>query len=490
MSEQALVEALRNLPAVGQLVKDRGYRQVWRFEFGGRAYYLKWYPREGSKLKRGITGNPAMMEFTRLITLQKAHIPSPRAIAVLRGFKINEHLGDAVILEAIEPSIQLDRFLLDCDDAGGEVPNRYALSRQLIDLIYSLGKAKLGHDDLHLGNIILSNGKLFLLDGYAVRNGGLTTRQLMMLGHSAAPWATRAEMLRGWRLLTATDSVPPAENPLTARLCRKFVRRSLQENSYFGRLEIGGYRGVFVKGLKQPRWWAAASSSHITREDWQREWPAMLKKIEEDGYEVLKRGDSGDVLAGTANVGGRELEIVIKLPRHKTVWKRVMSVGRQSRNRRTWIKAWKLIVREFPAEWPLLLMEKRVAGYVTDSVLVFARVKGPTLFEMNLDALSSGDREKLFRRLGRTLRRLELAGFGHFDAKSTNWIIMPDARRGPVPVLIDVDGVRHYRWDGTGLRRLLRAMMQHPQYTPQDSLWLCRGYAPRAHEAAETNDFP
>ena len=46
--------------------------------------------------------------------------------------------------------------------------------------------------------------------------------------------------------------------------------------------------------------------------------------------------------------------------------------------------------------------------------------------------------------------------------------------------LIDVDGVRHYSWRGEGIRRLLRSMRDHPQYTPADSLALCRGYAPWA----------
>jgi len=33
-------QVLRDLPAVGTLVKDRGYRQVWRFEHDGRAYEI------------------------------------------------------------------------------------------------------------------------------------------------------------------------------------------------------------------------------------------------------------------------------------------------------------------------------------------------------------------------------------------------------------------------------------------------------------------
>ena len=36
MSVAALEQTLRDLPKVGTLVKDRPYRQVWRFEVAGK----------------------------------------------------------------------------------------------------------------------------------------------------------------------------------------------------------------------------------------------------------------------------------------------------------------------------------------------------------------------------------------------------------------------------------------------------------------------
>src|SRR5438309_11737359 len=113
------------------MVKDRGYRQIWRFEHGGKAYYLKFYPREASRLgriKRLFRGSPAMREFTRLQWLQKAGVAAPHAIAVLMGFRINDLLGDAVLLDAIEPSVQLDRYLNGLHLAGQRPPNH----RQLV----------------------------------------------------------------------------------------------------------------------------------------------------------------------------------------------------------------------------------------------------------------------------------------------------------------------------------------------------------------------
>src|ERR1700745_3593332 len=96
-----LEQTLRDLPRKGRLVKDRPYRQGWRFEAAEKAYYLKFYPRPGGKLKRMLRGNPAMREFVRLQWLQKAKVPAPRAVAVLSGFVLGKNKGGCGISEAM-----------------------------------------------------------------------------------------------------------------------------------------------------------------------------------------------------------------------------------------------------------------------------------------------------------------------------------------------------------------------------------------------------
>jgi hypothetical protein len=100
------------------------------------------------------------------------------------------------------------------------------------------------------------------------------------------------------------------------------------------------------------------------------------------------------------------------------------------------------------------------------------------LAKADLDAIPPARRDMLFRRTGRLLRKIESLGFSHFDAKASNWIVMPDPKRGESPVLIDIDGVRQRRWVALGIQRLLKSLRSHPQYTPADSLALCQGYAP------------
>jgi hypothetical protein len=134
-------------------------------------------------------------------------------------------------------------------------------------------------------------------------------------------------------------------------------------------------------------------------------------------------------------------------------------------------------------------MERRVVGYVVDQAIVFERLPGKTLAVTNLDILPPDDRDALFRRCGRILRRIDDVGLSHFDSKASNWIITPDEKRGSTPVLVDVDGVRFYRWRTFGMQRLLKSMREHRQYTPRDSLSLCQGYAPFTYLEQEQDEL-
>ena len=481
-----LESVLRDLPAHGTLVKDRGYRQVWRFEHAGRAYYLKFIPRGGprDRFRRLFRGSPALMEFFRLQRLQKAGVPAPNPRDVLIGYRLAGRVGDAVILDAIEPAVPLDQYLLGFDLRGEPVPDHRLLAEQVRTIVLQLGRAKLGHEDLHLGNFLLSDRKLFLLDGYAVRPGGMRLRDLMLLGHSASRWATTADLVRGWDALGPGGPMPKV-NPISRRLWDRFLGSVTRKGRYFGRLADGDWSGVYYKQSKYPHRWSTASQLDVCHDDWAAAWPMLLRQIERDELPVLKRSRSGDVMSATVTLGGRPIDVIVKRPRRKHWYRYVNEIGRGTRAWRAWRKAWHLVVRDVPTAWPLLVMQRRVNGYAADAVFVSERVPGDTLAHADLPALCDADRGRLFRRAGHTLAEVERHGFSHFDAKASNWIVRPDDQLGPVPVLVDVDGIRRRRWALLGLHRLLRSLHENPAYAPADSLALCRGYAPFAALATE-----
>jgi tRNA A-37 threonylcarbamoyl transferase component Bud32 len=359
---------------------------------------------------------------------------------------------------------------------GEAVPGRASLVEQVIEIVEKLGRAGFGHNDLHLGNFQLQDGKVFLLDAYSIRKGGLRRADVAYLGESCRRFATRGELWRGWLVLG--DGGPmPKRSPQTQRYWRKLVESSAGENDWFGRLKIGEWRGHYFKRGKFARRWSEASGMRIRAEDWLAAWPKLWEQIESGKMEAIKRSKSGDVLAAEIELAGRKLAVVVKRP-YKRYWYRHVNEIARGRARRAWLKAWRVIVRNIPAAWPLLVMEKSKLGYVTDSVIVMERVPGKTLAAIDLDELPAGERAMLLHRTGAILRRIDETGLSHFDAKASNWIVVRDEVTGARPVLIDVDGIRSRRWIALGVDRLLRSMRQHPKYTPADSLALCRGYAP------------
>ncbi|HVT90979.1 MAG TPA: hypothetical protein VHD56_19155 [Tepidisphaeraceae bacterium] len=471
--ERELEQALANFEQVGTLVSDAAIRQVWKFQFQDRPYFLYFYPRQ-TPVAQYLSGQSAVREFFNFQSLQRNHVPSPRALAHLSGFHIGKKLGDAVIVDSFEKAVPLDEYLENPRPA-----EHRTIAGQVVEIVKKIGAAKMGHRELSLHSFLIADGKIQFLDARRLQRGGLRLNDLYTLAHNAAGIATRTDLLRGWRILNP-DSLPPKLNPMSKTLSQKLVRQSQRENESFGTIEIGEWSGVFTKTAHRPKPWAMASHLNISQNDWKTAWPILLAQIESEQLTHLKRDASGEVLAGEIVLAGRPISVIVKRPRRKRMSQYINDLLRPARARRMWLKAWSLIARNLPCEWPMLLMEKRSLGYAIDSIILFEKVPGIRLDRADLNSLEPGRRDMLFRRAGRTLRTIEKSGLVHYDSKSTNWIIFEDPRQGAIPVMIDLDGIRSMNlWlQAWGVLRLLRAMKQHPQYTPADSLALCQGYAP------------
>ena len=171
----------------------------------------------------------------------------------------------------------------------------------------------------------------------------------------------------------------------------------------------------------------------------------LLKQIESDQLTYLKKSPSGDVLSGEVVLGGKPISVIIKRP-YKRYWYRYINeIGRGSRAWRAWNKSWNLIVRDLPTAWPLLVMQKRSLGYITDAAIVFEKVPGDLLAAADLDAMTANPSRHALAP-DQHNAQIEWYGFSHFDAKATNWIVKQDEQLGPRPIMIDVDGIRHRQW--------------------------------------------
>lgn len=462
-----LEQILRQLPTTGRLVKDRPGRQIWRLEHGGQCYYIKFYPRTRSRLKRLVRGSPALREFFRLQWLLKGQIPAPRPVGVLSGYQLGGKTGDAVIIEGLEPSVGLDEYLNSEKLLGRTAADHRALARQVIEIVRLLGKAKLRHRDLHPGNFLLSNGKLYLLDAYAVERGPMRQADVLKLGHSVREFVTRTDVLRAWRRWSP-DSDPPKTNPVSRREWKKSLTRIWKENLYFGRFGKGEWKGNFVRRFKYPKAWSAMSHREWSTEDWEDGWDGLLRQI--IGGQMMAEGKQ--ILSGKMALGGHEVGVLVQ---------------RLPFGARAWRNAWELIYRDIPTLWPIAVVRRKVMWITVESLLVVERPTGRWLSRMDLDELTAEERGRLFGRLGRTLRRLDQSGLYHKSASADRWWVLEGSAGGPVAVLADVMGVRRNNGWGWSMPALLRSLKQNEQYSPADSLELCRGYAPFARIRQEEN---
>ena len=488
--QQTLEDILRDLPAVGRRIEDRIDRQVWGFEFEGKSYWLKFYPAEVSagRLHRRLFGSPAMREFVRLQWLQKAKVPAVRAAAVLMGYNLDGRRGDAVLVHAIEPSVRLDVCLSELELAGRPMPDRLRIVKQIIDILQTMAKARLGHGNLQLGSFLLKDGRVYLGDAEAVHGSGLLLDDLLLLALSAARHATLAEMQRAWNAL-GPGGVMPELNRRGPSAWRSEMKRAFADAECFGRIEQaedgGQWSGMFFKRTKLPQRWSAVSRMQITEADWEAAWPDLKRRIDADELTVLKRGPSGDVLEGTVTLAGQSVAVVVKRPGRNSWRRSVTQVFCGSRAKQAWEKAWGLAVRGIPTAWPLLLMEKRRRGYVTDSLVVMEKVEGPVLAKVDAAADPQAYRV-LLGRCGKLLREIERSGLFLYDAKAYNWIVMSDPQFGPTPVLIDADSMRRMRVSIGGLNRLLRSLREDTgtELSAENAIALMRGYRPFASAAA------
>ncbi|HZZ42530.1 MAG TPA: lipopolysaccharide kinase InaA family protein [Tepidisphaeraceae bacterium] len=487
MSQEELEHALRDLPNTGTLIKRRPYREVWRIHIGDRAHYLKFYPRKGIRLKRLFRGDPALREFLRLQWLQKAGIPAPRATAILKGFRIGDQIGDAVILEAIEPSTPLDVLLNDAELHDQCLTDRRHIASQVIEIVRSLSRANLTHTDLHLGNFLVKeDGSVHLIDAYALRRGPVRLKDILLLAHSASRYATRTEIVRAWRSLAPPDTPLPTNNSVSQRLWKKMARRSTADNAYFSRVAASNWTGHAYQQSKFAYPWSTLSQHRFASADLESAWSRLLDQINNRQLPYLKQSDSGDVLTADLDIAGTLFPVVVKIPRRKQWHRYLTDPFRGDRALRAWTRAWELIARDIPTAWPLMVLRRTALGYPLESAIVFERVDGIPLAHVPLNDLLIPVRDTLFRRVGRLLRRLDDTGYYHRDAKSDN-VMIDRANR---PLLVDLDGIRSLTFGRWSLPRMLASMKLHKQYTPADSFSLCKGYAPNAPVHAEAEASP
>lgn len=238
------------------------------------------------------------------------------------------------------------------------------------------------------------------------------------------------------------------------------------------RFGMDGWRVVSRDDLPRDLAWSLLSRLSLNE--------TLLRAIARDwldhiGYQVLKSDRASLVETKRLKIGPQAVEVVTKAPWAGTGLKGWLRSYRPARVHRALDKTMRLHAIGVACEFPVLSMERRRRGRLVEQLFVAERVPGVTLASFELDAINEHARRDLLRDCGRAIARIEAEGWTHFDTKTSNWIVFEQSGRF-VPVMIDCDGMRTYRWRGAGLERLVRALRQHPHHHPSDLEAVSEGY--------------
>jgi hypothetical protein len=465
--ESDLEDILRRVHETGVLIAADAECRVYRLTLDDKPVHLKFYP-AGKGLRVGL----AMGEFTRLQWLQKAGVNAPRALATLMGFNLNGEKGDALLVDALDPSENLLAFLRNVEfQKKTRVLIPLNLFYSLLGILSGLAKSKMGHNALNLSRFLIHRNQIYLKDATGIHKEGLSLDELMQLTAYADPYLSRSLRQRAWNRLGSGGGMPKSNTRILS-LWHDQARMSLGDNTRFTTFNASGRRIHAFLQTPCPRHWSDYSFLTFTPDDWKTAWSDLERQLAAGEMKILKKSDSGDVLEGNWRVGDKLLNVIVKKPTPKNFRRRISQWILGPRARRAWIKAWELVERDIPTAWPLALAEGN-----GQSLLIMEKVPGKTLADVKPDQTQV--LSLALYRAGGILRKLEATGLYLYDAKAYNWIVLPS--ESAIPVVIDLDSVRRIRQPG-GFNRLLRSLrdLHGEQLSRTLERKLALGYEPSA----------
>ena len=305
--------------------------------------------------------------------------------------------------------------------------------------------------DLHLGNFLLGDGRVYLLDpaqmefvdGAVGRQKSIS--QLGLLGCALCAMGGQAlrRLLeeycgrRGWEVSEQLyGSLQEQAVGHRKRQIRRGLRKCLRSNKRHrrvrGRDSVCVFERSFIAG---------------------GEVAGLIDGIDGlmDGGEILKAGNTCYVCRMQWN--GRD--VVVKRYNHKGVLHSARHTVKRSRARRAWLAANHLGMVGVATARPVAYIEKFRGALLWQSYLLCEYVDGRNLDRYLGDDVDSDERAEVLRKTGVMFELLDVARISHMDLKPSNIMICSGE-----PVLVDLDAMEFSPFDAVHRMRFSRSMQK------------------------------
>jgi serine/threonine protein kinase len=499
------------------LVKQNSSRSVYRGTVGQTDIYLKHFHGRSlfHRIARILGVSQAAREMYYAKYLTASGVETPKPLSASTG---KPEWYAAVAVENAIPGDQWHQMQLDSGDPGRREINRATIA--LSELVARMHDSGVIHRDLHCGNILVTTRKnatkLILTDLHRlqrkVRLSRLArTANLAQLLHDRRDTTTRTQRLRFLKHYLAQSQLRGTLRGwefMIDQMARRYTRkhhahrdrRVNGKGRYFTTVSLDNHwKGLAILASKHRPPGSVAAGQVFTRQQWKEVLSRGESLLEGDDIEVIKDSPSGRVVRRRLKVGQTELDVHVKRPRRKRAWKVILDCLRPSRSLRAFRIGHQLMTRGVDTAVPLAAIEKRVAGFLTDSILItetvsalhlnqFLHVRLAHVTDPQLSGLSQSKQESIARNvldsLGLMVRRLHDNNLVHRDLKSGNILVHWTPQDGPNIVVIDLDGLKRVarismRQRFQGLMRLNVSLLECTSVSHTGRLRMLLGYLRR-----------
>jgi len=435
-----------------EVVREMASRIAARVQVGPERYFVKAF-RARSVFRRclaALGAGRAMRELKAARRLGTLGIPTPEPLAggTFKGAEgqwelaVFRHLAD---VESVH-DIARNEFARSRGRARREMLSRYL--GPFAAFVAGIIEAGCVHTDFHGGNILVRRDRpeFYIVDLHSLRFRQAASRVRRAAGALAqldCLFSTAAS--RSERLAFAKAVLTHLGNPVSLRkfarlvdglsrknrrrLFAKRARKCVRQGSRFVRRARRGWRFWTKRG-----WFDAAS---IKLPEW-------FDTVVPEG-KLLKAGHTTTVFEVPPATEGLP-PVVVKRYNNLGRMYVLKHAYRRSRGLRAWRLANELEARGISTATPVAAMEFRRGLFLDRSFFAAAKVTGGMTTVEYITGLGEAPigpekGRRLVRRVGHLLRRLHDAGLEHRDLKPSN-VLVVEGPTGPVPVLVDLDGVR------------------------------------------------
>jgi tRNA A-37 threonylcarbamoyl transferase component Bud32 len=499
------------------LVKQNASRTVYRGSIGDTDIYLKHFHGRSffHRLARMLGVSQAARELYFAKYLRATGVETPKPLAASTG---QPEWYATVAVEDALPGDQWHDTQRESGPAGRQAIANATIA--LAELIARMHSAGVIHRDLHCGNILVArhqdSPRLVLTDLHRLKRRRRLTRlcktaNLAQLLHDLRDTTTRTQRLRflkHYLALSGARGTLRGWEFLIDQMARRHTRkhhahrdrRINRKNRYFTEVSLPNHwKGQVVLASKHHPPGSTAANHVLTAEQWTEVLALGPKLLEGDDIEVIKDSPSARVVRRKLKIGSVELDVHVKRPRRKKIWKILLDCFRTSRPLRVFRLGHQIMTRGVDTALPLAAVERRIGPFLTDSILIteslqasnlnqFLHVRLAHIADPQLSELSQARRECIARNvlsgLGHMVRRLHDNNLVHRDLKSGNIFVHWTPQDGPSIVLIDLDGLKRVsrismRQRFQGLMRLNVSLLACTSVSHHGRLRMLLGYLRR-----------